>query len=206
MTLADLAERFGPMPCSRIVQDPPPGTATAADVLALHQRDKRLCELVDGVLVKKAIGYEESVIAVAIASMLTAYVRPRKLGVVAGEGGMLRLTRDLVRIPDISFVARARLPGGKVPRQPIATLAPNLAVEVLSKSNTRQEMSQKLRDYFDAGVELVWLVDPASRAVRVFTTPEKFKVVKGAQTLSGGAVLPGFKLRASDIFAVLDEL
>lgn len=118
---------------------------------------------------------------------------------------MLRLTRGLVRIPDICFVSRARLPSGKPPRRPIPKLAPNLAVEVLSKSNTEREMSRKLTDYFHAGVEVVWFVDPSTRTIKVFSAPEKYNILKGSQALSSGTVLHGFKVKIAEIFAVLDE-
>jgi Uma2 family endonuclease len=145
-------------------------------------------------------------LAAEIIFILKSFIRRKKLGVVAGEGGMLRLSRDLVRIPDVSFISRSRLPGGKPPREPMPGLAPNLAVEVLSRSNTDREMSRKLEDYFAAGVELVWFVDPSTRTVKVYTSPEKFTLLKGAQMLAGGAVLPGFKVKVSEVFSVLDEL
>src|SRR5262245_1354591 len=165
-TVADLAERFGPIPLWRIRRDPVPGSATERDLLAIHAREKRLCELVDGILVEKPMGFEESVIAIEIARRLGNYVAKNKLGLVAGEGGMLKRARGLVRIPDVSVVSTARLPGGKVPRQPIPRLAPNLAIEVLSASNTTREMQRKLVDYFDAGVELVWFVDAKARRIK----------------------------------------
>ena len=206
LTLADLFDRFGPMPAARIRMDPPPGTATVKDVLAVHRRDKSLCELVDGVLVEKVMGYEESMVAAVIITFLQNFIRPRKLGIVAGEGGMLRLAPDLVRIPDVSFISRSRLPGGKPPREPVSGLAPNLAVEVLSAGNTEREMSRKLEDFFETGVELVWFVDPAARTVKVFTSPDKYTELKESRTLSGGAVVRGFKVKVAEIFAVLDEL
>jgi|SRR5579872_1761212 len=82
LTLAELLERFGPMPATRVRFDVRPGTATAKDVLEIHRREKRLCELVDGVLVEKPIGFQESMLAAAIISILANYVRPRKLGVL----------------------------------------------------------------------------------------------------------------------------
>ena len=205
LNLAELLDRFGPMPAGRIRNDPAPGTATAKDVLAIHGREKKLCELVDAVLLEKVMGYEESVLAIEIANLLKNFIRPKKLGIVAGEGGMLRLAPELVRIPDVSFISRSRLPQGKLPRGPMPALAPNLAVEVLSKSNTEREMSRKLDDYFDAGVQLVWFVDPQSRSIKVFTSRGKSTVLKGAEILSGGTVLPGFKVKVAEIFAVLDE-
>lgn len=76
----------------------------------------------------------------------------------------------------------------------------------MSKSNTKQEMSRKLDDYFEAGAELVWFFDPLSRTVTVFKSPEKFTVLKGAQVLTGGPVLPGFRVKVANVFRILDEL
>ena len=204
LTLADLSQMFGPMPDHRIRRQPPPGTATERDVLAIHAREKRLCELVDGILVEKTMGYEESLLAVELIRFLANFVAERKLGLVTGEGGMVKLAKGLVRIPDVAFVSYDRLPGGKPPRRPIPRLAPNLAVEVLSKSNTVQEMHRKLVDYFDAGVELVWFLDSRARTVEIFTAPALSTVLKVGQTLTGGNVVPGFKLKLRELFAVLD--
>jgi Uma2 family endonuclease len=206
LTLTDLHLRFGAMPSWRIRCEPAPGTATEADLLAVHEQEKVLCELVDGVLVEKLMGYEESLLAVSIIVMLKNFSGPKKLGVVAGEGGMLRISPGLVRIPDVSFIGRSRLPGGKPPRGALPVLVPNLAVEVLSKGNTAREMSRKLADYFGAGVDLVWLVDPRTRTVKSYTSLKKGTVLKGSQLLTGGTVLPGFKVRVAEIFSVLDEL
>ena len=73
---------------------------------------------------------------------------------------MVWLFRGLVRIPDVAFTSWERLPGRRVPPEPIPELAPDLAVEVLSQSNTEAEMTRKRGEYFAAGVRLVWLVDP----------------------------------------------
>ena len=204
-TKADLAKRLGSIPPSRIRWDVPPGTATERDVLAIHAREKHLCELIDGILVEKPMGYLESVIAAEIARLLGNFVAKRKLGLVAGEGGMLKLAKGLVRIPDVSFVSFARLPGRKSPGRPIPNLVPNLAVEVLSVSNTTREMKRKLVDYFAAGVDLVWLVDPKTRTAKVYASTSASTLVTGNQTLTGGTVLPGFKLKLKDLFGLLDS-
>src|SRR6185503_2871134 len=88
-----------------------------------------------------------------------------RLGMVLGEAGTLKLLQKLVRIPDVSFTRWDRLPGRKVPDDPIPDLAPDLYVEVLSKTNTRLEMERKLKEYFLAGVLLVWFIDPRNRTV-----------------------------------------
>src|SRR5688500_1708995 len=132
-TAVDLAERFGPIPIDRIVNRPRPGQATEKDAIDLADRKVRFCELVDGILVEKAMGVFESLIAIEIARLIGNFARPRNLGVVIGEAGMLRLAPGLIRMPDVAFLAKAKFPGGKIPRNSAWSLAPDLAVEVLSK-------------------------------------------------------------------------
>ena len=83
---------------------------------------------------------------------------------------MLRLSPGLVRIPDLSFISRARLAHHRLAHAPILPLAPDLAVEVLSEGNPPREMARKVRDYFDAGCGLVWLVDPRTRTAAVYSS------------------------------------
>ena len=196
-TVADLLESLGDIPPERVRMRPYPGTATEDDVLAILAREKRLCELVDGVLVEKAMGYEESRLASLIIFALIEYLGRHDLGTVAGESGMLRLLPGLVRIPDVSFVTWGKLP--KTYGQ-IAPIAPDLAIEVLSPSNTRMEMARKLRDYFSAGSRLVWYFDQRNRIVTVYTSPEQFTVLDASQVLEGGDVLPGLALPLKDLF------
>ena len=92
-----------------------------------------------------------------------------------------------------------RLPGRESPKEPIPDLAPDLAVEVLSEGNTKAEMTRKVREYFDAGVILVWLIDPRKRTARVFSSIENSALVRADQSLDGGAVLPGFVVTLSDL-------
>jgi len=205
MTLAGLLERFGAIPAARIRYDPPPGTATEQDVIALEARENRLFELVDGVLVEKAMGWRESLLAGALITILSNFVRPRNLGLVTGEAGMVRLASGLVRLPDMAFVSWDRLPNRRVPSDPIPALAPDLAVDVLSAGNTPGEMARKRQEYFAAGVRLVWLVDPEARTVEVYTDPHQSTVRHEADTLEGGAVLPGFALPLRELFAELDR-
>ena len=201
-TAVDLVERFGAIPLSRIRQNPAPGTATEQDVIEIDAHEDRLCELVDGTLVEKTVGAYESYLSIVLGGFLGSYIRGKRLGIVLGEAGMMRLAPGLVRIPDVSFISLARLPGGRVPREPIPDLVPDLAVEVISKSNTREEMQRKLHDYFGAGVRLVWYVyHSPRREVRVYLSPEKYSVVREDETLDGGDVLPGFQLPLCELFA-----
>jgi Uma2 family endonuclease len=203
-TLGDLLERLGNVPPQRVRFHPLPGEGTEADVVAIEAHENRLCELIDGVLVEKAMGYRESLLAGWILTALNAFVLPRKLGMVSGADGMMQLFPGMVRIPDVAYVSRQRLPGGRVPAEPIPRLVPDLAVEVLSESNTEAEMARKRREYFEAGVRLVWLVDLDARTVTVFTGPQESSTLTQNQTLDGGDVLPEFTLALAGLFAELD--
>jgi Uma2 family endonuclease len=199
-TVADLYHRFGPIPFERIRQDPPPGFGTVDDVIRLNDREDRLYELVDGILVRKTRGFEESLIAINIATLLNIFVRARGLGLVAGEGGMIRLAINLVRIPDVSYISWERVPGGELPNQPVPLLVPDLTVEVLSRGNTPKEMAEKLQEYFDKGVRLVWFVRPRRRVVDVYTAPDQFNRLTVSMRLDCGDVLPGFSVQVSELF------
>jgi len=203
VTLADLLERLGDIPLERVRVSPRLGDATEQDVLDIERREKRLCELVDGVLVEKPMGYLESIIAVRVITALMNFVTSRDLGFVSGEAGMMRLLAGLVRIPDVAFVSRKRLPGGQLPNEPIPQLVPDLAIEVLSPSNTPGEMRRKLGEYFEAGVELVWLIDPRSRSAMAYTAPDQAQKVEADGALDGLTVLPGFSLPLQELFAGL---
>src|SRR4051794_20330640 len=202
-TLAELVERLGDIPLSRIRLQPAPGTATEADVVALERGEKRLCELVDGVLVEKAMGFKEACLAGALLALLRDFVVPRNLGLVSGADGMVRLFPDLIRIPDVAFVAWDRIPGGRMPADPVPQLAPDLAVEVLSPGNTVAEMARKRLEYFRAGVRLVWLVDPEARTVTVYNAPEQSRRLDESQELDGGDVLRGFLAPIPSLFSQL---
>ncbi len=197
--LADLRRRLGGIPLERIWFHPAPGTATEQDVLKAEARENRLCELVDGTLVEKAMGFEESRLAVELLHQIKIYLDQNDLGICVGADGMMRIAPGLVRIPDMSFISWDRLPGRESPREPIPDLAPDLAVEVLSAGNTKAEMARKVREYLEAGAVLVWLIDPKNRTARVVSTTEKSVLVRADQALDGGAVLPGFALPLADL-------
>ncbi len=174
-------------------------------MLAVNDHEDRLVELVNGVLVEKAMGYRESLIATILSQLLWNFLGQHPLGVVAGADGTLRLAPGLVRIPDVSFISWDRLPGRTVPRAAIPPLGPDLAVEVLSASNTPAEMRRKVAEYFDAGARLVWIIDPEARTATVYTAPQQSTIVTESGTLDGGDVLPRFAAPLRALFAPLDE-
>ncbi len=205
-TLADFIDRLGGISPSRVRFHPLPGTATEADLLkVLAKRRGQIYELVDGTLVEKAMGYRQSLLALVLAGMIRDFVHPRNLGLVSGPDGLMRLDAGLVRIPDIAFASWNRIPGRKVPTEPIPDLVPDLAIEVLSEGNTAAEMARKCREYFGAGVRLVWLIDPATRTAVVHLSPEEFSLHDAGGTLNGGNVLPGLTVPLGPLFAELDR-
>jgi Uma2 family endonuclease len=204
MLSADLMERLGNIPLHRIRIHPPPGTAVEQDVLN-SDHNGVICELVDGVLVEKATGYRESVLAVFLIAMVSPFVRSRNLGLVTGARGTIRLSAGLVRMPDVAFTSWDRLPGRRVPIEPMTHLAPDLAAEVLKEDNTLGEMKRKRHDYFSTGVRLVWLADPETRTVDVYTSENQFTKLTEADFLNGGDVLPGFTVSVREWFAELDR-
>jgi Uma2 family endonuclease len=205
--LAELLDRLGSIPPERVRMHPPPGTATEADVLwALEAPRKRICELIDGVLVEKAMGYTESVLTSFLIVLLDGFVRPRNLGLVTAPDGTVRLWAGRVRIPDVAFFSWDRMPERRRPLEPIPTLCPDLAIEVLSRSNTKAEMRKKREDLFSVGVRLVWEIDPRTRTVQVYSRAEEpDAVLTEADVLGGGSVLPGFTMSLRELFAELER-
>ncbi len=204
-TASEVIARFGDIPIARIRTSPPPGEATEADVIELHDRHDRLCELIDGTLVEKAMGWKESELAIIIATLLRNFVSANRLGKVLGSDGMFRLEPEQVRIPDVAFISKQRFAGRTLQPGAFWELGCDLAVEVISPSNTRREMERKLSDYFAAGVGVVWLVYPKTREVVVYSSPNKSATLRGEEALDGGNLLPGFSVPVAQLFAALDE-
>jgi Uma2 family endonuclease len=199
-TFADLHARLGGVPLSRIRLKPAPGTATEDD---LEKPDTCLCELIDGVLVEKAMGTRESMLGVYIGRLIGSHIEPDDLGIVYGADGFLRLDVGLVRGPDVSFIPWAAFPNGEPPEdEAYWTVAPGLIVEVLSPDNRPAEIDRKLREFFEVGCKLAWVIDPRAKTAKVYTSAKRSKELDATGTLDGGKVLPGFKLPLAELFAV----
>ncbi|HEV3439160.1 MAG TPA: Uma2 family endonuclease [Gemmata sp.] len=204
-TLADVQERIGHVPESRILAFPAPGTATVQDLLDSSITQGRPCELVDGILVEKAMGFRSGCIAFWIGHLIACFLDQNNLGAVAGSQGPIRFKLDLVRVPDVSFIRWDSVEDTDEIENPAGAfleVPPDLAVEVLSPGNTRREMEIKLAEYAKAGVKLVWYVDPERMEVEVYPRGNaKRKKTLGVEgTLDGGDVLPGFTLPVAKIF------
>jgi Uma2 family endonuclease len=200
LTIADLLEQLGNIDPARVRLRPLPGKATEKDLLRIHDREDKLYELVDGVLVEKVMGFTEGALAFRLGALMAPFVDGHDLGILAGSDTTMRLMKGLVRLPDLSYVSWKRLGKREYPSEPIPDLAPELAIEVLSIGNTPKEMERKLREYFLAGVILVWFINSDTRTVEVFTAPDQSRLLDEGQILDGGEVLPGLALPVKDIF------
>ena len=199
---AEWLHALGDIPLERVVMNPPPGTATEQDLLQFVERDKRLVELIDGTLVEKPVGYDESFIASLLITALNNFVLPRKLGRVTGEAATIRMKRGRVRLPDVAFVSTERFASLPKPLPPIPSVGPDLAVEVLSKTNTKAEIDQKLKEYFESGTRLAWVIDPPTQTIAIYEGPTEApaRTLTREETLEGGDVLPGFSMPVSQLF------
>jgi Uma2 family endonuclease len=103
---------------------------------------------------------------------------------------------DSVRGPDIAFWSKERLPVVPVGYMEIA---PDLAVEVLSPSNTSKQIHDKLQEYFNRGVRLVWVIAPEDRTLAIYRTPDEGRLLHETATVTGEDVLPGFSCKVSDL-------
>jgi Uma2 family endonuclease len=199
-TLDELWERLGRIPLSRILLSPPPGQATEEDLLDLLESKRSICELVDGTLVEKPMGTYESAVAAIILFFIQSYLEDNDIGFVTAGDGPYRLKKGLVRLPDVSFVSWKKVPDRDLRLKRVLAAMPDLAVEVLSESNTAKEIERKLKEFFKHGCSIAWVIHPFEQIAFVHTSPKRPKKIGLRGTLDGGSVLPGFKLPMKKIF------
>ena len=142
-------------------------------------------------------------IANTIAYLLTEFTRARQRGMVfaAETGFLLRRDPDTVRAPDVAFVAAERLGDGEPPSG-FLKMAPDLAVEVVSPSDSSAAVRDKVRDWLEAGTRLVWVVYPDSRSVTVHSQTGQTEELSETDMLSGEPALPEFVVAVRDLFAI----
>jgi Uma2 family endonuclease len=203
-TVGELLARLGDIPAERVLWSPRPGTARERDLLRYLDRDNRLCELIDGTLVEKPMGQRESSLAVWLIVFIGQYLEQHPIGQVYGADGPFRLRRGRVRFPDVAYASWDRIPDGPEDEKPISSWPPDLAVEVLSAGNTRQEMKTKLEEYLAAGVKLVWIMDLKSKTVRVYRPESAPQKLTERDTLTGDDILPGFRLSLKTLFGKVE--
>jgi Uma2 family endonuclease len=200
ITAAEMQQQLGGIPLERIRVVPPPGLATEEDALRIQDREGRTCEVIDGVLVEKAMGFIEARIATVLIHILQGYLDKHDLGIVTGPDGLVRLMPGRTRAPDVAFFRWDKFPDRRLPDEPVPHLIPDLTAEVLSKSNTKAEIERKLDEYFSSGVRTAWVIDPQRETARIYAARDVFTDVAADGVLSAPAVLPGFELSLRELF------
>jgi len=185
-----------PVPAESMTPVPPPAT------LAATIPDDMLYEVVDGQVLEKKMGSRELEIATILAGYLFQFVRADRLGRVLVEFIFrIIVEKDMQRRPDVAFVSHARWPyHRRVPSVPVWDMVPDLAIEVISPSNTAFEVQRKVHDYFKAGVTCVWVVYPDQAEVYIYSNTKQVEVLGVGQELDGGDLLPGFRLPVAALF------
>lgn len=164
-------------------------------------RDGNKYELHDGALVVSPAGMEHGHVSLRISTALSMHVAANKAGAVFDSSTGFRMKSGDVLSPDVSFVNKARLRGvDRLPDQ-FFEGAPDLVVEVLSPRQSLAYAQDKLREYFANGTRLCWVVDPQAKQVWVYEPELAARRCRKQDALAGGAVLPGFTLPVSDMFA-----
>ncbi len=173
---------------------------TTADEL-LRAGDIGRCELVRGKLVMmNPTGHEHGRVALNLGGLIRNHVLEHRLGkaYAAETGFQLSRKPDTVRAPDVGFVRAGR----EAPtRRGFFPGAPDLAVEVLSPDDRPGYVRKKIAEWLAAGTRAVWIVDPRARTVTVHEPGAEPRVLREADTLGGGEVLPGFEVAVREIFA-----
>lgn len=176
---------------------------TAEDLLKLP-RGKFRYELIEGELKQMSpAGHDHGRIAMELAVPLGQYVKSNRLGKIyaAETGFILKTDPDTVRAPDIAFIRQERVADAGRSKG-YWKGAPDLAVEVISPSNSVEELEDKIRMWLEAGTRLVWVISPKLSTVTVYQSLTDIETLTEKDMLNGGDVIPGFEFPVAELFAI----
>jgi Uma2 family endonuclease len=159
-------------------------------------------EWVDGQAVEKPMGAQSSHVNRRLSTRLGAYVDDNDLGfVVDSECGFRIFPKKprQIRKPDMSYIAKGRLPNNKLPEGDV-TIAPDLAVEVISPNDVAQEIELRISDLHSAGIRLLWIVYPNTRTIWVLRKDGSAVRLTEDQELTGEDVVAGFRVPVATLF------
>jgi Uma2 family endonuclease len=173
---------------------------TPEELLTLPDADAY--ELVNGRLVERQMGGMSSWVGGRVHYLLSHYCTTHPLGWVFPSDASYHCFPDKpkqVRLPDVSFMRRGRLPNDSLPKGHIR-LVPDIVVEVVSPNDLFTEVDEKVEDYWRAGAPLVWVINPDLRAVHIYRADGSSTRLHAGDTLNGESVLPGFECEVVDLF------
>ena len=162
-------------------------------------KDGRKYELVDGEIEVSPAGMYHAEIVIKIIHILATYLDDHPIGKIYGDNvGLIFPNRNL-RSPDVSFIKIEKLPGGISPVT-FGEMVPDLAVEVLSPDDRPSRLAQKIGEFLEFGVPLVWVVDPQTQTVTAYRSFSQTQQFTARDTITAEPVLPGFSCLVSRFF------
>ena len=171
--------------------------ATEEDLLRAP-RDGRKHELVDGQIRVSPAGFRHGRVCVRLVMLLGRFVEDRQLGYVVDSSTGFRLPGGNVRLPDVAFVAKGRFADERIPES-FSDVPPDLAVEVLSPEDRSRDVLDKVGEYLQASVRMVWVLDPGRRTAAAYRSLTDVQHLGPEDLLDGADVLPGFRCRLADV-------
>lgn len=171
-------------------------TWTEAELLALP-KDGMKRELVDGEIRVSPAGLPHGIVCVRLASRVLAHVETRSLGHVADSSTGCWMPSGNLRVPDLTFLSRERAPS-PLP-DGFLRVVPDLVAEVLSPEDSRRAILDKVGEYLEAGVRLVWVIDPKARTAVAWRSLTDARTIRENDDLDGGDVIPGFRCLLRDV-------
>ena len=179
----------------------PPKVWTDEALMALSGDGVKV-ELVDGEPQMSQSTFIHGIIEARMAAALTVYVVTHGLGFVSGSSTAFWMKRGNTRAPDVSFTSKHRLRGRPLPRKYMKG-APDLVVEVVSPNDVLIELAKKMREYFESGTQLAWVINPEDQTVVVYHSAQPDYILKSGDSLNGEKIVPGFFMPVAEVFAGL---
>ncbi|MGH8017892.1 MAG: Uma2 family endonuclease [Opitutaceae bacterium] len=175
-------------------------TWTDEELMALP-RDGSKRELIGGEIIMSPAGFDHERLGARLLTSLSNHVERHALGVVCGSSLGCRMANGDVLSPDVSFIVKERIPRSNEASRRFFPGAPDLVAEILSPFDTLAKTRRKLQDYFENGTRLAWVLNPDEKSVLIYRTPFAEKLLRGADTMDGEDVVPGFRLALAGLFA-----
>jgi len=175
-----------------------PGAKATVEDMIHAPRDGFKYELIGGEIKMAPAGMYHELIAGELFYRLKIHVSQSRAGQLYTSSVGYRLTSGDVLSPDVSFVRFETLPGGKTP-EGFGKFAPDLAVEIVSPSDSLFDVEAKADLFLQHGTRLVWVINPRSRRATIFRPGQRVQVIQDDEALDGADVLPGFSVVLGDV-------
>jgi Uma2 family endonuclease len=172
--------------------------ATIDDLLKCP-KDGRKYELVDGEILVSPAGFQHAQIVARIVHIIATFLEAHPMGQVCADNLGINFPNGNLRSPDVTFVRNEKVPVGKA-AEAFAEFIPDLAVEVLSPPDSLKEVGEKIGEFLECGVPVVWLVDPERQTVTIYRSLSQTEQLSSKDIITAEPILPGFSCSVSRFF------